>query len=100
LRPWQRAGFASRNGRQGSFFQELLFVRTLLFLLSEIQTATSGPCHSGISLGPVALLDGLWAQAPAAVVDLDQLALAVRAPVIRGRPFQLSPSLMLFLASV
>ena len=29
-----------------------------------------------------------------------QVALAVRAPVIRGRPFQLSPSLMLFLASV
>ena len=26
-----------RNGRQGSFFQELLFVRTPLFLLSEIQ---------------------------------------------------------------
>jgi hypothetical protein len=33
-------------------------------------------------------------------VDLDQLALAVRAPIIRGRPFQLSLSLMLFLASV
>jgi hypothetical protein len=61
---------------------------------------TSGPFHSGISLGPVAFLDGLWAQAPALVVDLDQLALAVRAPVIRARPFQLSPSLMLFLASV
>jgi hypothetical protein len=34
------------------------------------------------------------------VVDLDQVALAVRAPVIRGRPFPMSPSLMLFLASV
>jgi hypothetical protein len=30
----------------------------------------------------------------------NQLALAVRVPIIRGRPFQLSLSLMLFLASV
>ena len=41
-----------------------------------------------------------WSLGSSTVVDLDQRALALRAPVIRGRPFQLAPSLMLFLASV
>lgn len=35
----------------------------------------------------------------AVMVDLDQRAMAVGAPAIRGRAFQLPPSLMRFLAS-
>ena len=77
-----------------------------LALILVLGTVGARKCTRGLKgssqvlLGPVAFLDGLWAQAPALVVDLDQLALAVRASVIRGRPFQVVPSLMLFLASV